>query len=149
VVLVFFGDHLPYLGDNQLGYTEMGMTADPLWADLTSYEVPYVIWANDSAAETLDWNAAVSSLSLPEDGRLSAAFLGAMTLELTGREEETPWFSFLNELRREFPVVQKNAAVLGDGSMVNPLLLDDQPPESIEKWRQWSYYKLQHKDIDG
>ena len=149
VVLVFFGDHLPYLGDNQLGYTETGLAAEPLWADLISYEVPYVIWANDSAAEMLDWNAAVSSLSLPEDGRLSAAFLGAMTLELTGRAEETPWFSFLSELRREFPVVQKNTAVLGDGSIVTPFLLDDQPPKSIEKWRQWSYYKLQHKDIDG
>ena len=24
VVLVFFGDHLPYLGDNQLAYRELG-----------------------------------------------------------------------------------------------------------------------------
>ena len=29
VVLVFFGDHLPYLGDNQLAYAELGFTARP------------------------------------------------------------------------------------------------------------------------
>ena len=146
VVLVFFGDHLPYLGDNQLGYAEMGMTAEAEWSNLTSYETPYVIWANDSAAETLDWNATVSDLALPEDGRLSAAFLGATVLELTGRKEETPWFRFLCQLRREAPVVQKNFYVLSDGTGTTA------PSQSLQdevlQWRQWSYYKLQHKDIE-
>ena len=36
VVLVFFGDHLPYLGDNQLGYRELGFTEEPNWSELTS-----------------------------------------------------------------------------------------------------------------
>ena len=54
VVLVFFGDHLPYLGDNQLAYAELGFTARPEWDALTSYETPYVIWANDAAAQALD-----------------------------------------------------------------------------------------------
>ena len=43
------------------------------------------------------------SLDLPEDGRLSASFLGAAVLELTGRTGESPWFDFLNQLRRELP----------------------------------------------
>lgn len=146
VVLVFFGDHLPYLGDNQLAYTEMGMTTESDWSALTSYETPFVIWANDSAADELDWDAAVKQLALPE--HLSAAFLGASILELTGRMEENPWFRFLCQLRREYPVVQKNAAVLADGSLVDLTLLDDEQPPIIQTWRQWSYYKLQQKDLD-
>ena len=39
------------------------------------------------------------TLDLPADGRLSASFLGAAVLELTGRGEETAWFGFLNQLR--------------------------------------------------
>ena len=143
VVLVFFGDHLPYLGDNQVGYAELGMSEDPYWSELSSYETPFVIWANDTAFERLDWSAAVE---LPE--RISASFLGAAVLELTGHSSDSSWFSFLNELRREIPVVQKNTAILDDGSIINPYLADDETPNSIQKWRQWSYYKLKYQVFD-
>ena len=141
VVLVFYGDHLPYLGDNQSGYKELGFTEDPNWAALTSYEVPYVIWANDAAAGEL------RSTDLQLGDSVSAAFLGAAVLELTGHAETSVWFSFLNDLRREFPVVQKDIALLPDGSMVNPYLLDDEAPLILSKWRKWSYYKLQQKTL--
>ena len=120
VVLVFWGDHLPYLGDNQLAYAELGMELSQREDDrenpLASYETPYVIWVNDSAAETLDWESAVAALDLPENGTISSSFLGAAVLELTGRKEESPWFSFLNDLRRELPVVQKKTYMKMDGS---------------------------------
>jgi len=140
VMLVFFGDHLPYLGDNQLGYRELGFTEDPLWTDLTSYEVPYLIWVNDAARSRLQDAEPLSE-------HLSAAFLGAAVLELTGHSEASPWFSFLNDLRREFPVIQKDTAVLPDGSTVNPYLLDDDSPQTLSKWRNGSYYKLQQKSF--
>ena len=143
VVLVFFGDHLPYLGDNQLAYTELGISEDPHWADLTSYETPYVIWANDSAYEMLDWSVAEN---LPET--MSASFLGASVLELTGHTAHSSWFTFLNEaLRSSFPVIQKNTAVQSNGRIVNPYILDDHPPLQLEKWRQWSYYKLKYQEF--
>ncbi len=148
VVLVFFGDHLPYLGDNQLCYGELGMTGEAAWGPLTSYETPYVIWANDAAAQALDWDRAAASLDLPEDGQLSAAFLGAAVLELTGRGEETPWFAFLNRLRREAPVVQKEYCLLADGALVRQADLADAPLlAELGQWRQWSYYKLRYKDL--
>ena len=148
VVLVFFGDHLPYLGDNQLAYTELGMAAEPYWDELGSYETPFVIWANDTAAEMLDWEYTVSRIELTDGVRLSAALLGAAVTELTGHASTSSWLSFLNDLRREYPVVQKNSAVLGDGSVVNPYLLDDRAPANIEQWRQWSYYKLKYQEFD-
>ena len=146
VMLVFFGDHLPYLGDDQLAYRELGFTEDPAWDALTSYETPYVIWANDAGAEVLDWESMVVKLDLPENGQLSASFLGAAVLELTGRTGASPWFDFLNQLRREVPVVQKQSYQLADGTIT------DQLPENLAaeilKWRQWSYYKLMYKEID-
>ena len=146
VILVFFGDHLPYLGDDQLAYRELGFTEDPAWDALTSYETPYVIWANDAGAEVLDWESMVVKLDLPENGQLSASFLGAAVLELTGRTGASPWFDFLNHLRREVPVVQKQSYQLADGTIT------DQLPEDLAaeilKWRQWSYYKLMYKEID-
>lgn len=148
VVLVYFGDHLPYLGDSQQGYRELGMADAPTWEALDSYATPYVIWANDAAAEALDWDAAVERLDLPEQSDvLSAAFLGAMVAELTGHAQESAWFSFLGDLRREMPVVQKNGALLPDGRLVEWALMDDHPSKQLEKWRQWSYYKLKYQEF--
>ena len=146
VLLVYWGDHLPYLGNDMLGYKELGIDVAPGpdgRENLAAYKTPFVIWANPAAAEALDWDRTAASLDLPET--LSASFLGAAVLELTGRGEESPWFSFLNQLRREMPVVQKTAVQLSGGE-----LTEEPSPEQREllrKWRQWSYYKLQYKDI--
>ena len=150
VVLAFWGDHLPYLGDNQLAYTQLGskvgLPEEERVNTLCSYETPYVIWANDAAAQVLDWESAVESLDLPETNRLSASFLGAALLELTGRGEESPWFAFLNQLRRELPVVQKKTYMTMDGTLT-PLITSDQL-SMIDQWRQWSYYKLRYKEVE-
>lgn len=149
VVLAFWGDHLPYLGDNQLAYTELGSEVAIAEQDrenvFCSYETPYVIWANDAAAALLDWDSAVKELGLPENKTLSASFLGAVLLELTGRETESPWFSFLNELRRQLPVVQKKRYMTPDGETTP--LVSTQQLEMIEQWRRWSYFKLRYKEI--
>lgn len=150
VVLAFWGDHLPYLGDNQLAYAQLGsevaLPESERVNTVCSYETPYVIWANDAAAQVLDWESAVESLDLPETNRLSASFLGAALLELTGRGEESPWFAFLNQLRRELPVVQKKTYMTMDGTFTSQLTSDQQA--MIDQWRQWSYYKLRYKEVE-
>ena len=139
VVLLFWGDHLPYLGDEQLAYRELGMDVDAL----AGFETPYVLWANDAAADTLDWARRVEALDL--SGEISASFLGAAVLELTGRDGQSPWFRFLNQLRREAPVIQRETLLLSDGTLTRT------PPEAlsarISQWRQWSYYKLKYEDL--
>ena len=159
VVLVFYGDHLPYLGDNQKGYAELGSEVTAAENDRTdilcSYKTPYVIWANSAAAETLDWDSAVASLELPEDGVISAAFLGSTLLDLTGRTGEDPWFDFLGSLRRTAPVVQKKTYILADGTVLPQRILNEQTDEAaaalkdaVHKWRCWSYYKLKYQTVE-
>ena len=158
VVLVFYGDHLPYLGDNQKGYAELGSEVSIPENErediLCSYKTPYVLWANDAAADTLNWNEAVAALELPEDGVLSASFLGSVLLDLTGRAGESPWFDFLSSLRRIAPVVQKKTYILADGSVLPQRILNEQTDEAsmelkdaVRKWRCWSYYKLKYADV--
>lgn len=164
VLLVFFGDHLPYLGDNQAGYAAIGSDVakeEAKRADaLCSYEVPYVIWVNDAAADTLDWANTVKSMGFAENNRISASFLGAAVVDLTGHANNTPWFRFLNELRRLVPVVQKKIFMLPDGTYCKDSKLYQWKSEdgsvtgkdiqdAVLQWRQWSYYKLRYKDIDS
>ena len=151
VLLAFYGDHLPYLGDGMQGYrdidSQVAVPESEREDPLCSYETPYVLWVNDAAAEVLDWNAAVSALELPADRRLSACFLGEAVLELTGREQDTAWFSFLGELRRELPVVHIKLCEDASGQVRALSSLSPELQTAISRWRCWSYYKLQQKEL--
>ena len=120
VVLVFFGDHLPYLGDNQLGYSELGMEVAIPENDrinvLCSYETPYVIWANHAAAATLN-----------ELRRITPVVQKKTYMTMDGtyipNRELDDWASESGLTGQDI-----RAAVL--------------------KWRQWSYYNLRYKDME-
>jgi phosphoglycerol transferase MdoB-like AlkP superfamily enzyme len=55
VVLVLFGDHNPWLGDNSFVYSELGIdlsrTSEDSFYDY--YNTPYIIWANAAAKAAL------------------------------------------------------------------------------------------------
>ena len=151
VLLAFYGDHLPYLGDGMRGYQDIDSQVALPEAErddpLCSYETPYVLWVNDAAAEVLDWESAVASLDLPEDHRLSACFLGNTVLELTGRDQDNAWFAFLSQLRREMPVVQAELYEDSEGQVRSLSSLSPERQDAIRRWRCWSYYKLQQKEL--
>ena len=145
VVLVFFGDHFPALGADREVYKELGLpmadeTGNSSDDPFCAYEPPYLVWANDSAAEELDFEKTVKSLDLPEDGIISANYLGAVLLELTGRGEEDSFFQYLNEMRRELPVVSGGRYKDADGNIITKLSEDQK--ELVSKLQRWSYYRL-------
>ena len=145
VVLAFWGDHYPNLGNGLTYYKELGLI-DNMELKFRYYATPYVIWANDAAAETLDWENAAKALELPENGYLSSCYLGSTLLELCGRGESAPWVSFLNELRRELPLVWNNECYFdGEGNLLYEL--SEKQQALISKWRCWSYYKLTEQKI--
>ena len=126
-VLVFFGDHRPNLGADYLAYNEIGMDiADDVVANCSA---PFVIWANDAYAKTSDFADRFASLDMPEDGYISANFLGEVTLELAGCAKSEPFFSFLYDLRREIPVIKTG---------VN----SDAEQPTIDKLHCWQYYRM-------
>ena len=75
-----------------------------------------------------------------EDGIISANYLGAVLLELTGRGEEDSFFQYLNEMRRELPVVSGGRYKDADGNIITKLSEDQK--ELVSKLQRWSYYRL-------
>ena len=67
-------------------------------------------------------------------------------LELTGRGDMSPWVSFLNQLRRELPVVQNGLYETLDGAVLTQL--PQELSQQVDQWRQWSYYKLKYKTVE-
>ena len=54
-VIVFFGDHNPWLGKDDVGYNMLDIDIDFANVDgvLNYYETPYLIWGNESAKDTI------------------------------------------------------------------------------------------------
>ncbi len=55
-ILIFFGDHNPYLGEENYAYEELGISMDlsTIEGFENYYSIPYVIHANDSAKKILN-----------------------------------------------------------------------------------------------
>ena len=145
VLFVFFGDHYPYLGleTDGSGYSRLGMAGDALEYDFNTYDPPFFIWANEEAKEILDWNRILEHIEIPE--YLSASFLGAAIMEITGLADDSPWFSYVNDLRREYPVAWQGEYLDSQGNLLYSL--PSQGAEQFSKWRKWAYYRLQCKKI--
>ncbi|MFR5782788.1 MAG: LTA synthase family protein [Oscillospiraceae bacterium] len=148
VLLLFFGDHLPYLGDNRQGYIELGLPAAEVYGGedpYAAYTAPFLLWCNEAAAQELDFEAAIEALELPGDGRISACYLGAAVLELCGRGEVSPWFGYLNEMRRELPIMHGGVFETADGALTTEL--SGEQAQLLSKMRCWAYYKLRYGTV--
>ena len=141
-VLVFFGDHRPNLGT---ACTELGLhynrNASPE-ETIDTYSVPYVIWSNRAYAAQVDLPARYAALDLPENGRISDNYLGAMVLELIGYSGESAFFDELNALRRELPVYREREAsyCLADGVYTG--VISEALQDELVRLRKWTYYLL-------
>ncbi len=148
VVLVFFGDHLPNLGDNYLSYKELGLNVgDETSVDnvINTYTTPYVIWSNEKAAKLIDLQSKKEALDLPEDNKISANFLGAMVLELLGYTGQDPYFDYINEVRKEVPIIYKENYKTVDEGYTKELEEYDQT--LVTNLKNWEYYKMRYEKI--
>ncbi len=102
VIICFFGDHQPNLGDNFLEKTIGKETSEFTFADkIKQYQVPFMIWANyDIEEENID--------------AISLNYLGNILLEKAGIETNG-YGEFLNALRAEMPVINALGYMDSDG----------------------------------
>ncbi len=102
-ILVFFGDHLPSLGENYKVYKETGFVQedDPEFYDKL-HRVPLVVWSN----------------YLPQDGRetirMNTSFLGPYILQLAKRPGNY-YTDFLTELWRRAPLLPSESGYAAAG----------------------------------
>ena len=143
VLLVFFGDHMPNLGDSYYAYRQLGISiGEGKDADTTlaTFATPFVLWVNDAAAKLLDFSSAKQALELPENGVINANYLGAVVLELTGRRNSDSFFSYLNDMRRRLPVYHKGTGIDESGKPFEEL--PTKYEADLKKLWFWEYYRL-------
>ena len=142
VLLVFYGDHLPALGQDYGVYQELGLPigmTDTSAHVLETYETPYLIWANEAYAPDCDFDA----LELPET--ISSSYLGAAVYELTGMCGMDPYFDMLNAVRRSLPVINHDVYLDASGQAITRLTSEQEAQIRCLQW--WKYYRLKDEAL--
>ena len=129
VLLVTFGDHLPWMGDGNVFYQEMGMDIDPGTESgfYTHYTTRYLIWANDAAREVLGRDLA------GEGPAISPCYLMNLVFQQLGWKGPA-FLQAMEELRQVFPVVSTTGRHVVDG-----VLMDVIPAERWELYQKFLY----------
>lgn len=146
VVLLHFADHLPYLGENNVGYKALGFDIDQggsLEAYLNQYETPYFIWSNQAAQTLLAKDG--KSIPVGEAEEVSSNFLAVELLEYIGLNGGA-YFNYLTELKDALPVItnrflKEKTSYTENGSA--------QTAEMLEQYRKLQYYMLMEKEAIG
>ncbi len=114
VVFVMFSDHLPWLGDGNAYYEEMGIdfSQDSEEVSRIQYTTEYLIWANDEAKRILNNNF------VGEGPTISPCYLMNLMFELCSWEGPA-YMQAMSEIMEVMPVVSINWRFIIDGNFCN------------------------------
>lgn len=135
VVLVFFGDHMPWLGDQNSTYHALGIdiSSGTDSSFLNYYSTDYLIWANDAAKQTLDKPFAGTGPTI------SPIFLMNVLFEQCGWAG--PEYKKLSDaVMRAVPIVHKTGVYASSGSLVSSNGLSSEQASLLHKLNCVRYY---------
>ncbi len=133
-LLLFFGDHLPMLGNNYSIYREMGFigeeSPEELQDDLRLYSVPYILWAN-------------YSLDQQELPLQNATALPLLVLEQAGIEKPLH-LQVAKEIHDRAPLILNDYYIDGEGNR------HDRETEEYQEIIEWyRTLRMQLEDVDA
>jgi len=139
-VLIFFGDHLPYLDAQYKAYEYLGYKVNGGGSGLEEYHnrflTPYIIWSNDAARELIEENG--GEVPVGDDGDISSNFLPVKLLNYMNVKLPR-YFAFTEDVMNISEVIGSDYFVV-NGEKVNAVS-DDIYREYI-RYRILQYYNL-------
>lgn len=135
VVLVIYGDHKPWLGDQNSTYAALGidLDLDTETGFYNYYSTEYLFWANDAAKEALGTDL------VGEGPDISACFM--MNELFSQLDWDGPSFLKLsNPLRDVAPIVTSNDWYLDGSKLVHEDELRKSTKEKLQQLRYAQYY---------
>ena len=142
VVLVFFGDHKPWMGNGSSVYTEIGVDLDVSTQEgfYNYYATPYVIFANSAAKEVLGGDFT------GDGGDFSPCFLMAKVFDECGWEG-SGFMQLQREMRAVSPLMSESGWRMSDGQIVASL--EGAAEDENDRYLRAQYYIETHFDGEG
>ena len=140
IVLVVFGDHKPWLGNNSSVYHALDID---LWQDgagsfYNCWGTRYLIWANDAAKAVIGHDMTGTG---PD---ISPSFLMNVLFEQLGWKGDA-YMQAVEECRREVPVIHNQGRYMtADGVLKTFSELTEEQAGLALRFRRLEYYRLHH-----
>lgn len=133
VVVIVFGDHNPWMGDNNSVYTQLGVNFDLGTEEgfYNYFDTPYVIWGNESAKKTLG-NDLVG-----QGPRIGPYFLMNEFFKLAGYDGNE-FMKLSNDLEKTVDVVHSKARYKENGKLTETLTAQDK--QKLDDFLEAQYY---------
>lgn len=135
-ILVTFGDHLPWMGNGNEFYDELGINIDTNTEEgfRTYYSTRYLIWANDAAKGILGNNFEESG---PE---ISPIYLMNIIFQQIGWRGPA-FMQAMNDIMEVFPVITTNGYYVVDGVFADVIPSERQAIFQNFIYLQWYWRK--------
>lgn len=135
VILVFWGDHLPILGNNKSVYKDINFAniLENEQRNKEYYKTPFFIYTNYE----------IEHQSL---GTMSPNYLGPLTFEMIGKKSP-PYYQFLKEVYEEIPGLKNDIKLNHNEEVINELSSKQQ--ELLNEYKIIQYDLLVDKQISS
>lgn len=140
VIVVYFGDHLPYLGTDYKVFRELGYDLSPNGTTtqrLNTYKTPFFIWKNPAAETVVDFD----QIQMPQDKVINTGYLAGLVFESIKAKDATPYMSYLNEMRSVLPVFRGSEYSNGKENL-DRLEKDSKEANYLKNLVYWQYYRM-------
>ncbi|MDU5100255.1 MAG: LTA synthase family protein [Peptoniphilus grossensis] len=138
-IMVFYGDHLPGLGNDPSAFDEIGikLSHDDLEKEIEFYSTPYVILANESGRAFLNRE----NVEIQDGNAVSANYLASMVLDMLNYNKVDNFFIYNSELRKKLPIISRNFVF--DGVNTYPRNeVKGEVKEAYEDYKKYEYYRI-------
>ncbi|MBQ7500521.1 MAG: sulfatase-like hydrolase/transferase [Clostridia bacterium] len=133
VVLVLFGDHMPWMGNNNCVYNDLGIDLDLSTEKgfYNYYETPYMVWANDAA------RVKFGDVFNGYGGRFGPYFLMNHVFSLLGWKGNE-YMQYMNEIEKTFTAIHSTGYTICNGELTKDL--DDKNKDLINDLSKVKFY---------
>lgn len=137
VVLLLFGDHMPWMGNGNTVYDALGISFDQSSEEgfYNYWSTRYLVWANDAAKEVLDFDF------LGEGPDLSPCFLMGHFFDLLGWEGDA-YTQATAEVRQSLPVIHDGGRCMENGILTTTL--SERGGQLLHQFRSLEFFRAKH-----
>lgn len=138
-IMVFYGDHLPGLGNEPSAFDEIGikLSHDDLEKEIEFYSTPYVILANESGRAFLNRE----NVEIQDGNAVSANYLPSMVLDMLNYNKVDNFFIYNSEMRKKLPIISRNFVF--DGVNTYPRNeVKGEAKEAYEDYKKYEYFRI-------
>lgn len=137
VVLIVFGDHMPWMGNGNTVYDALGISFDQSTEEgfYNYWSTRYLIWANDAAKEVLDFDFT------GEGPDLSPCFLMGHLFDCLGWAGDA-YTQATYEVRQTLPVIHDGGRCMENGALTIELTAEGQA--LLQRFRCLEYHRAKH-----